>query len=154
MRDAFICPACHAALEQLRMEHGIFWACRQCGGRALSIELLRRTFAKESINPLWLRIIRGDGRPGRDCPCCERAMTEVALADHPDSPAVDVCRPCHFAWFDASEIGELQPIEVAADSPRALRTRELREVRKHDLDDPPLHEWWQQLIRLLMQWVG
>ena len=154
MRDAFICPACLAPLEQLRMEHGIFWACRQCGGRALSIELLRRTFAKESINPLWLRIIRGDGRPGRDCPCCGRAMTEVALADHPDSPAVDVCRPCHFAWFDASEIGELQPIEVAADSPRALRTQELREVRRHDPDDPPLHEWWQQLIRFLMQWVG
>lgn len=140
------------------MEHGIFWACRQCGGRALSIELLRRTFTRESINPLWLRVLSGSGRAGRDCPCCGRAMTEVALTDHPNSPAVDVCRLCHFAWFDVSEISELRPLEISeeplAGSVAARKARGLPLVKNNGLNDPPLNEWWQQLIRFLMQWVG
>ena len=140
------------------MEHGIFWACPKCGGRAVSIELLRRTFAQESINCLWSRVISGAGSPGRACPCCKHAMTEVALTDHRDSPAVDVCRLCHFAWFDASEIGELQPREIpaapAAGSAAARKARGLSPVKNNSLSDPPLEEWWQQLIRFLMQWVG
>ena len=46
MPEEFTCPVCRTPLEQMRLEHGVFWACAQCGGRALSVKLLRRTFAK------------------------------------------------------------------------------------------------------------
>src|SRR5450432_3364048 len=108
--DEFTCPRCATPLAQVKMEHGIFWACETCGGRALNVELLRRTFTKESINPLWQHVLANAGSVGRPCPCCGRAMAEVALIDQPDSPAVDVCRLCHFVWFDANEMKDLQPI--------------------------------------------
>ena len=109
------------------MERGVFWACTQCGGRALSVELLRVTFTNESINPLWLRTIRGQGRTGRDCAGCRHPMIEVPLAEDPEAPAVDVCRRCHFVWFDASEISGLKPREIPEQEPSlSLEAREAR----------------------------
>lgn len=158
MLEEFICPGCHIPLDEVRMERGVFWACAQCGGRALSVELLRRTFTNESINPLWLRAIHSEGRSGRDCPCCRHSMIEVALADDPAAPVVDVCRSCHFVWFDANEIGELRPREIPAPPPHGSaadrRARGLPAAKNYSLSDPPVNEWWQQLIRFLMQWVG
>jgi Zn-finger nucleic acid-binding protein len=153
MSGEFFCPGCRTPLEQMRMEQGVFWICRQCGGRALSVELLRHTFTKESINPLWLRAITGAGRIGRACPCCGQAMSEVALADKPDSPAVDVCRICHFVWFDANEIAELKPRATTAETPAERRGREVRRLRRRDLDRPPLEGWWMDLVQFLRLWV-
>ncbi len=154
MTEVFTCPGCASPLEQMRLEHGVFWACPRCGGRALSVELLRRTFAKESINPLWLRVISGEGRPGRNCPCCGHVMLEVDLTGKPETPAVDVCRLCHFVWFDASEIGELEPLPLPVEPVAKRKGRPLSTPPLHSLDDPPLSEWWQQLVRFLMQWIG
>ena len=109
MLDEFICPACRLPPGEVRMPHGVFWACSRCGGRALSVELLRRTFTGDSVNFFWSRVIAHLGAPGRDCPCCGRSMTEVALADTPDSARIDVCQLCHFVWFDADEISVLTP---------------------------------------------
>ena len=49
-----ICPRCKLPLEEARTSGGVFWACNVCGGRAVTIELLRNRFTPESINPLWL----------------------------------------------------------------------------------------------------
>lgn len=64
MEHEFICPSCRLPLGELRMEHGAFWACQHCGGRALSVELLRHTFTSESINPFWLRVLQVRAGPG------------------------------------------------------------------------------------------
>jgi Zn-finger nucleic acid-binding protein len=156
MHDEFLCPGCRIPLRQMRMDPGIFWACPQCGGRALNVELLRRTFTDESINPFWLHAIRGQGKTGRDCPCCRHSMIEVPLADDPGAPAIDVCRSCHFVWFDASEIGELRPKEIPPSPGSAAdrRARELAHRKNYRVEDPPMNEWWQQLIRFLTQWIG
>ncbi len=137
------------------MAHGIFWACPECGGRALSVELLRRTFTNESINPFWRRVI-GDPTIGhRACPCCGRRMLEVALADESNSPQVDVCRLCHFVWFDANEMAGLtpRPLPVAppqlpAEARQAIALVEVQRMAEQaagsDLDSAPPDEWWKQ----------
>jgi Zn-finger nucleic acid-binding protein len=154
MAEVFTCPSCATPLEQMRLEHGVFWACARCGGRALSVELLRRTFAKEAINPLWLRVLSGAGRVGRNCPCCHHPMLEVDLTEKPETPMVDFCRLCHFVWFDASEIGELQPREIPAEPPAKRKPRSISSPPFSSLDEPPLHESWQQLIHFLLPWIG
>jgi Transcription factor zinc-finger len=53
----FICPRCELPLEQVRTSGGVFWACNVCGGRAVTIDLLRKLFTPESINPLWQHAI-------------------------------------------------------------------------------------------------
>ena len=85
-------------------------------------------------------------------------MMEVALANDPGAPAVDVCRSCHFVWFDASEIGELRPKAIPAAPPPGSaadrRARGLLPTKNYRFDDPPMNEWWQELIRFLTQRVG
>ncbi|HJT79567.1 MAG TPA: zf-TFIIB domain-containing protein, partial [Chthoniobacterales bacterium] len=75
-----ICPKCTVSLQQIRTPKGIFWGCDRCGGRAITVELLRRIFTAESINPLWKHAISGEGITSRSCPQCRQAMLEVNLA--------------------------------------------------------------------------
>ena len=138
------------------MERGVFWACAQCGGRALSVELLRRTFTNESINPLWRHAISGRGAPGRNCPSCGRTMIEVALAETPAAPKVGVCRLCHFVWFDANEMAELKPRPLPETAPplpaearEALAMLKVKRIAEEaegsDFDSAAPDEWWKMV---------
>src|SRR5438552_18764135 len=81
METEFFCPRCNLSLKEVRMSHGVFWTCDKCGGRAVGLELLRRTFTPESINPLWPHTISGEGKVGPRCPSCRRPMIDVALSE-------------------------------------------------------------------------
>src|SRR3954467_15291337 len=133
------CPRCQTALQITRTAHGVFWGCAKCGGRAINVELLRRTFSPESINPLWLHAIRGEGMSSCACPSCANAMTEVSLSDAA-GVRVDVCKLCHFVWFDMHETDTLRPREV----PKPRET--LRKRVEPDLTDNP----WKQISDFLM----
>jgi len=63
----FLCPRCKVPLKEVRTSGGVFYGCDVCGGRAVTIELLRKRFTPESINPLWLHAMRGEGRVGLPC---------------------------------------------------------------------------------------
>lgn len=150
-----ICPRCNLPLEQVRMNGRIFWACGKCAGRAVTVELLRRTFTPESINPLWLHALRGEGSSGRLCPSCRKPMLEVALSEDAKVD-VDVCRHCHFVWFDAHEIDTLVPQPLPTAPPEL--SQEVREqiaiakvqqlaedARGSDFDSAPPDERWKQI---------
>jgi membrane associated rhomboid family serine protease len=95
----------------VRTSGGVFYGCDVCGGRAVTIELLRKRFTPESINPLWQHATQGQGRAGLLCPSCHQAMIDVALSAAAEIN-VDVCQHCHFIWFDAHEIDTLIPRQV------------------------------------------
>ena len=110
-------------LKDVRTSGGVFYGCDVCGGRAVTIELLRKRFAPESINPLWLHAMRGEGRAGLPCPSCRQPMIGVTLSDQAEIN-VDVCQHCHFIWFDAHEVETLvprQPGPVAPELPQKAR---------------------------------
>ena len=111
-----ICPKCSVALKQIRTSKGIFWGCDDCNGRAITVELLRRIFTAESINPLWKHAISGEGISSRLCPDCRESMIEVDLSDN-TSVRVDVCRHCHFVWFDGGETDTLVPKPIPPTKP-------------------------------------
>jgi len=79
-----LCPRCNLALKQVRTSHGVLWACDNCGGRAVGLELLRRTFTPESINPLWLHAVGGEDQSGGRCPSSANPKLEVRLSDLAD----------------------------------------------------------------------
>jgi len=119
----FLCPRCKEPLKDVRTSGGVFYGCDVCGGRAVTIELLRKRFTAESINPLWLHAMRGEGRIGLPCPLCRQPMIGVALSDQAEIN-VDVCKRCHFIWFDAHEVDTLvprQPEPVASELPQKAR---------------------------------
>jgi membrane associated rhomboid family serine protease/Zn-finger nucleic acid-binding protein len=153
--SALLCPRCNVPLKEVRTSQGIFWACENCGGRALTVELLRRTFTPGSINPLWLHAISGDGKSGRLCPSCRKPMLEVALSENAQVD-VDVCQHCHFVWFDAHEMDTLAPLQFPAWAPELPQeARELmamekvrqiaQEARGTDFDSAPPDEGWKQI---------
>lgn len=150
-----ICPRCNSPLKEVQTGGRIFWGCANCGGRAVTVELLRRTFTPESINPLWLHAIRGEGTTGLLCPSCRRPMLDVALSADAKVD-VDVCQHCHFVWFDAHEIDTLVPRPLPTPAPQLPQeARELiaiekvkalaEEARGSDLDSAPPDERWKQI---------
>jgi membrane associated rhomboid family serine protease/Zn-finger nucleic acid-binding protein len=153
-----ICPRCNLPLSEVRMSGRVFWACENCGGRTVTVELLRRTFTPESVNSLWLHAIRGEGTSGRLCPSCRKPMLEVPLSGKAKI-AVDVCRHCHFVWFDANEIDTLVPQPLLAPAPQLpqeareqiaiAKVQQLaEEARGSDLDSAPPDERWKQIAAL------
>jgi membrane associated rhomboid family serine protease/Zn-finger nucleic acid-binding protein len=150
-----LCPRCNVPLKEVHTSQGVFWACENCGGRALTVELLRRTFTPESINPLWLHAVSGEGKSGRPCPSCRRTMLEVALSENAQVD-VDVCQHCHFVWFDAREMDSLAPRQFSAPAPELPHeARELiamakmkqiaEEARGSDFDSAPPDDGWKQI---------
>lgn len=149
------CPRCNLPLKQVQMSGRIFWGCDTCGGRAVTVELLRRTFTPESINPLWLHALRSEGTRGLLCPSCRKPMLEVALSEDAEV-AVDVCQHCHFVWFDAHEIDRLvaRPLPVAAPALSQEAREQIalakvkllaEEARGSDFDSAAPDERWKQI---------
>ncbi len=151
-----ICPRCSLPLKKVQTPGRTLWACDGCGGRAITLELLRHTFTSESINPLWLHAIRGEGTKAGPCPSCRNPMIDVQLSENAKVD-VDVCRICHMVWFDAQEMDSLNALPTPAPAPADSLSQEARELiaiekvkalaeraRGSDFgsDDPP-DEWWQ-----------
>ena len=155
----FLCPRCKGPLKDVRTSGGVFYGCDVCGGRAVTIELLRKRFTPESINPLWLHAMRGEGRVGLPCPSCRQPMIGVALSDRAKIH-VDVCQHCHFIWFDAHEVDTLvprQPEPVAPELPQKAREmlaiaeveRLAEQAEGPDLDSAAPDESWKQIAAFL-----
>ena len=155
----FLCPRCKVPLKEVRTSGGVFYGCDVCGGRAVTIELLRKRFTPESINPLWLHAMRGAGRAGLPCPSCLQPMIGVALSDQAEIN-VDVCQHCHFIWFDAREVDTLvprQPDPVAPELPQKAREmlamaeveRLSKQAEGPDLDSAAPEESWKQIAAFL-----
>jgi membrane associated rhomboid family serine protease len=157
----FLCPRCKVPLKEVRTSGGVLYGCDRCGGRAVTIELLRKRFTSESINPLWLHAMRGEGRIGLPCPSCLQPMIGVVLSDQSEIK-VDVCQHCHFIWFDAHEVDTLvprRPEPVAAEPELPQRAREMlamaeverlsKQAEGPDLDSAPPEESWKQIAAFL-----
>ncbi len=159
--EQYICPRCLIPLKENKMAQGIFWSCGNCGGRAVTVELLRRTFTPESINPLWLHAIRGEGLSSVGCPLCRRQMLQVALADGANVN-VDVCRSCHFVWFDAHEVESLAPksaTEISRDERERLAAEKMKrfheQIDRYQINDTPAAAVWStiaDILRLHVWW--
>jgi membrane associated rhomboid family serine protease/Zn-finger nucleic acid-binding protein len=154
-----LCPRCNVPLKEVRTSGGVFWACDNCGGRAATIELLRNRFTPESINPLWLRAMRGEGQSGVPCLSCRHPMIDVALSDQAEIN-VDVCQHCHFVWFDTHEIDTLVPRRPQPPAPELpQKAREMlaiaeverlaKEAEGPDLDSAAPEESWKQIAAFL-----
>ena len=146
-------------LKDVRTSGGVFYSCDVCGGRAVTIELLRKRFTPESINPLWLHATRGEGRIGLPCPSCRQPMISVPLSEQAEIN-VDVCQHCHFIWFDAHEVDTLvprQPDPVAPELPQKAREmlaiaeveRLAKQAEGSDLDSAAPEESWKQIAAFL-----
>ncbi len=113
----FTCPRCRTALTERKSPPlGLIWTCSSCHGRAMTLDLLRKTIPKSLVNPLWQQARTDRHHTGRPCPACERQMAEVPIIRQKDKTlCLDVCTTCFFVWFDPQEFEVLPKLEQKPD---------------------------------------
>jgi len=151
MASTLSCPRCQQQLERTTTPHGVFYGCAGCGGKALGVDVLRRTFARDEINAVWRRAITGEGTAGRACPSCRNAMLEVSATEGEQPLRIDVCRLCHSLWFDADELVRLTPLP-----PNVARASGLRDsdTRKPEARATPEWQAVAELLNSPVDWAG
>jgi len=98
-----VCPNCRKPLARTRTGAGIFWSCSECGGRAATLSVLRKSVKPDYLKRLWKQVLSGSGELKRRCPACHKLMPEVSV-EHEGRPInLDVCKRCSLVWFDARE---------------------------------------------------
>ena len=138
---------------------GEYWGCAGCGGRAVTIPVLRKSVSASFAEDL-LGGIRGAGeRADRLCPFCAARMREFRSPD--GRVVVDGCEPCLLVWFDRGE----HPEEATAAPERRARLaggyadgsegRALAEAygemfREQDAHAPRFGETWHSFPALVL----
>ncbi len=124
--SSYSCPNCKAPLVRTQGDHGVFWVCPSCGGRAVGVGFLRKSISNEYITQLWVAAREGRGIRHRPCPVCGKAMHEVPPpADTALGPTLDVCRVCQLVWFDPSEYEKLPAVRPQTEPELPLAAREI-----------------------------
>ena len=115
-----VCPRCRRRLVRTKTSHGIFFACRGCQGRAVSLAVVRRMAGREPAKTLWREAVVGETEEGVGCPICQRATAEVRLRVDGMRVPLDVCTGCHFVWFDPDEMEKLPEVPPSPAEEEAL----------------------------------
>lgn len=77
----------------------------------MQVESLRRIATPQRAAELWKLL--PEGVAGRPCPWCAGPLSEVQLTLDDRRLALDVCRTCQGAWFDAKELATFTPTPPA-----------------------------------------
>ncbi len=109
------CASCDAPLTQQRTQFGIVYTCKRCGGRSVSLPVLRRAGApRDLLSSLWKKATSEGARRVRPCPHCYRPMAEISSQTPGGWLVLDVCKTCTMVWFDREE---LKPFLAARQAP-------------------------------------
>lgn len=111
----------------MKMPDGMIWICQDCGGRAISLGVLRREVKAGPINQIWREACNEQGLVGRLCPSCAKPMKIVQATSPDGSFPVDVCRRCQFLWFDKGEFEAMPPLPPPPPTQEESLPQEARE---------------------------
>ena len=148
----FICPNCTGILVRGQNQLGMYWGCNSCGGRAASMAVLRKAFSPTIVNLAWRAAQNGEGVTKRLCPTCTHRMAEVPVCIGDKTWKWDVCKICHFVWFDPREYeavpaaSQVQQMNEATLPQAARETLALYQVQRiaeqaKDADPSPDATW-------------
>jgi membrane associated rhomboid family serine protease/Zn-finger nucleic acid-binding protein len=119
------CPRCAVPLHTCSHPGAVYFACRQCGGKAGNLALLRRAVTPEFANGLWRKIREAhptDHHGRLPCPSCGQRMHPAGVpAMAGELIQLDACRNCQMVWFDT---GEIEQVPRIPDPPAARDPRE------------------------------
>ncbi|HWC58256.1 MAG TPA: rhomboid family intramembrane serine protease [Verrucomicrobiae bacterium] len=151
-----LCPSCKVDLITVRQREGIYFACDQCGGRAVTVPQTRRTIGERLTQELLRKIRNTTSLCERTCPYCDKPMLQFYWQDPPLQ--LEACKPCNLVWFDAQEFEALPEHaiesvhEAQLRAAEALGTHRIEEMKKRDRaadsEDAP-DETWKMIAAFL-----
>lgn len=109
------CPRCETPLEVSFCSGGRMLRCPECGGTAVTVEMLRRFAPKERVDDVWRQAQSARGEHAVRCAGCEGPLRPVDIALSGAHVRLDVCTHCHLVWFDASELRAFSPDRAEPD---------------------------------------
>ena len=118
------CPRCAIPLHTRSHPGAVYFECRNCGGKAGNLALLRRSATPEFANSLWRKIREAhptDHHGRLPCPSCGQRMHPAGMPGIDGGLIqLDACRNCQMLWFDPGEIEQVPrvPAPPAARDPR------------------------------------
>ncbi len=153
------CPDCGEALLRDRNETGLYWACPQSHGWALTLSYLRQSTTQEASNDLWAKVKTAGDRAGRPCGSCGKPT--VVLPTPSGSASAEICPLCQSGWFTGEFLQALpppppKPVAVKEELPEAVRTMlataQIQQIAERHQDKSTLgrpDHWWQYLLGLV-----
>lgn len=132
------CPHCRQALIRSDEPPYLLWSCRQCGGCAATMAVLRRGIEHEVLRQAWNRTVGENRRVLMPCPACSAMMHRVPT----EGPEIDLCRQCQVVWLDAGELEQI-PKRTAASLKAEKWEEELRAMQRRRRDS----EFYGRIIR-------
>ena len=103
------CPRCGKKLTSSRTKSLLHCkACASCGGMAVKLPDMRKSFAAESIAAID-ELAKKHEQAGCVCPDCGSSMSLVRVASSKKKVEIDVCPHCKTVWYDKDEFGALVP---------------------------------------------
>ena len=103
------CPRCGGKLAQGWTRSGKpCRICASCGGAALKLSAMSKSFAAESLDERVLRAQRHE-QAGCVCPDCGASMSILKVAIGKRHVEIDVCAKCRAVWYDKDEFESLVP---------------------------------------------
>lgn len=106
-KDDKRCPRCRVRLHKVSSPKGFIFICDQCQGRAIALAVVRKILDPAVTRALWRKAVEGESLRGAKCPVCSEAMDEAGHQVGGQRVMIDLCRRCHFLWFDRDEMQQL-----------------------------------------------
>ena len=101
------CPTCKVRLDRAATSKGAVHLCHKCGGRAVSVSVLKKTAGADFLRRLRHKSSHSVRERAKPCPLCARAMAKVDFGRGTEEVVLDVCGPCQIVWFDPGEYAEV-----------------------------------------------
>ncbi len=110
-------------METVRQREGVYYPCRICSGRAVTVSQIRHVLG-EKVAMKLLRLMKlSRTASGRRCPFCGEAMLAVSSTD--PQLELEACKPCNAVWFDAPTYESLPELAFESTSMLPMQTTEI-----------------------------
>ncbi|NGO40154.1 rhomboid family intramembrane serine protease [Limisphaera ngatamarikiensis] len=139
-------------MRTIRHRGGIYHACDQCGGCAVTVPQIRQMAGDRWATQVLRLLNQQSFRGGPRCPFCNQFMRRF----HVQNPSLELdgCRSCRLIWFDPGEFEVVPKNVVVSEAAQELALRErlaLHELEKvkREMEANPEPEGWHWLPMLL-----
>ena len=120
MNITYKCPRCGTGLERsLTSAHKVCFDCPACGGRQITIPVLREALGNAGVAALT-RVAHESKDVGCVCPGCGRQMRLVKVEIDGRKVLIDICGTCLSVWCDHGEFEALVPVTDAPTQPESM----------------------------------
>ena len=133
------CPICIKPLETTRQREGLFYPCRTCDGRAMTVSQVRHMLGDQVATKLLRLVKLSRLSSAHACPFCGRLMLVINTQE--PLLALESCRACSVVWFDLPTYESLPQLtsettnSIPMQATEIIALNRLKELKKREEEE-------------------